>query len=290
MSVSGLQLVPDYSPSKNMENDECTLHSNSVYEYLRSLLESNNHNKKDKDEYNDLLRDTDCEIFDNVLLLEDDGQLTVAMWEEVNFIPIIEAYTDEEQKGIFRGDVTNEQEGSAFVYISPCLSPSKCLATSTTKPVMSEMDAGNDVYCASAPVRLRASQLKQWDQRIQELIQFRNEHGHVLVPLHYPANPRLSHWIKRQCCQYKLKAEGKHSTLTEERQALLGSLGFVWDSHCASWDLRFEELLEFQRVHGHLTVPLFYPENPQLAAWLKVQTNKRKHSDMEKLHHPSSPH
>jgi hypothetical protein len=75
----------------------------------------------------------------------------------------------------------------------------------------------------------------------------------------------------RQRCQYKLKCDGKHNTLTDERQEMLEEMGFVWDSHNASWELRFNELCDFKRVHGHTFVPTIYPQNPQLAAWIKVR-------------------
>jgi hypothetical protein len=54
-----------------------------------------------------------------------------------------------------------------------------------------------ETVASAKQVRLRASHLEQWDQRFKELAHFRMENGHALVPLHYPANPRLSHWIKR---------------------------------------------------------------------------------------------
>jgi hypothetical protein len=54
-----------------------------------------------------------------------------------------------------------------------------------------------ETVASTKQVRLRASHLEQWDQRFKELAHFHMENGHALVPLHYPANPRLSHWIKR---------------------------------------------------------------------------------------------
>ena len=124
---------------------------------------------------------------------------------------------------------------------------------------------------AFAMVRFRASQMEQWGKRYQELIVFREEHGHCVVPLYYPANPTLSHWVKRQRCQYKLKVDGKHSTLTDERQSMLEELGFTWDSHNAAWDERFLELCRFKEEQGHCNVPSSFPENPPLAAWIKCQ-------------------
>jgi Helicase associated domain len=52
---------------------------------------------------------------------------------------------------------------------------------------------------------------------------------------------------------------------------MLEDMGFVWDSHNASWESKFNELCDFKRVHGHSFVPTVYPQNPQLAAWIKVR-------------------
>lgn len=52
---------------------------------------------------------------------------------------------------------------------------------------------------------------------------------------------------------------------------MLEDMGFVWDSHNASWESKFNELCHFKQVHGHSFVPTMYPQNPQLAAWIKVR-------------------
>lgn len=42
----------------------------------------------------------------------------------------------------------------------------------------------------------RQSQTDQWYQRYQELVEFRDKHGHCLVPLKFPEKPALAHWRK----------------------------------------------------------------------------------------------
>ena len=76
--------------------------------------------------------------------------------------------------------------------------------------------------------------------------------------------------VKRQRYQYKLKQEQKHSTLTDERQALLEKMGFVWDSHHVAWLERWNELRDFHRVNGHSNVPTNYPQNRQLSIWVSA--------------------
>ena len=120
------------------------------------------------------------------------------------------------------------------------------------------------------------NRIEQWNAKYEELVTFKKHHGHSNVPLEFAENPSLSHWVKRQRYQYGLKVEGKHSTLSNERQELLNSLGFVWDSHAASWDLRYEELLQFKERYRHCNVPTKYPQNPQLAIWVKCQRRQYK--------------
>ena len=156
-----------------------------------------------------------------------------------------------------------------------CGEISRALMISTTTEINTQQSLKTSDANISVPtersVRLRASHLEQWGQRFQELIQFRMKNGHCLVPLEFPENPRLSHWVKRQRAQYRLKHDGKHSTLTDERREMLEQMGFIWDSHKASWEEKFQDLQIFKQMYGHCNVPTMYPRNPQLASWLKCQ-------------------
>ena len=123
-------------------------------------------------------------------------------------------------------------------------------------------------------IRFRASHLEQWNQRFNELVQFRLQNGNCLVPVEYAPNPRLSYWVKRQRGQYKLLKEGKHSTLTPDRKKALDDLGFVWESHLASWLEKFEELVRFRSTHGHCNVSK--NDDYQLSIWVKCQKRQLK--------------
>eukprot|EP00980_Cylindrotheca_fusiformis_P002493 scaffold586_cov68-Cylindrotheca_fusiformis.AAC.2 len=124
--------------------------------------------------------------------------------------------------------------------------------------------------------RFRPYQEEQWVQLFEELYKYKEEHGNCLVPHTYAKNPALSRWVKRQRYQYRLKREGKMSTLTKVRLQKLEEVGFVWDSHAAAWEQRHNELAAFRREHGHCNVPSQYPENPQLATWVKCQRRQCK--------------
>jgi hypothetical protein len=128
----------------------------------------------------------------------------------------------------------------------------------------------------SSQVDLNEYQAVLWEKRFQELLEFRGRHDNCLVPHNWAENLALAKWVKRQRYQFKLKTEGKHSTLTEERQSALDNLGFIWDSHNAVWEERLSELMEFKRRHGHCNVPSTYSDNHSLSVWVQCQRRQYK--------------
>jgi hypothetical protein len=68
-----------------------------------------------------------------------------------------------------------------------------------------------------------------WDEKLEELLQYREVHGHCNVPSRFAENRQMAVWVKRQRRQYKFYCEGKPSSMTEERIAILEGLGFQWD-------------------------------------------------------------
>jgi hypothetical protein len=117
----------------------------------------------------------------------------------------------------------------------------------------------------------------QWNQRFQDLLQFCAGHRHALVPHRYPPNQKLSQWVKRQRYQRCLKERGLQSTLTDEREQRLVDVGFVWNSHDASWQEHFESYERFVMVHSaDCGVPLNYSPDPSLSTWCKHQRRQYK--------------
>jgi hypothetical protein len=148
----------------------------------------------------------------------------------------------------------------------------------------SSFGAGN----SSAGLRIRAHQSEQWLERYRELCLFQEIHGHCLISSHGEKYYTLALWVKRQRYQYRLRKEGQHSSMTDEREAALQRLGFVWDSQGAIWEERVNELRAFKEVHGQCNVPANFSENRQLAIWVKCQRRQYRlfcdaeHSNMTK--------
>lgn len=116
---------------------------------------------------------------------------------------------------------------------------------------------------------------ERWDLRYKELTQFFGENGHTAVPHTYPPNRKLARWVKRQRRQYKLNLEGKASTMTQERQAKLDEVNFIWDSHDVNWQEKFLLLKSFRETNGHCNVPANYVDK-KLATWTKCQRRQYK--------------
>jgi len=90
--------------------------------------------------------------------------------------------------------------------------------------------------------------------------------------------------VKRQRCVYASLKEGQERTERDQDRILkLEALGFDWRPDYISyakqnkpfftekWKLRYKELLEFGMKNGHVNVPHTFPENKQLARWVKRQ-------------------
>ena len=127
---------------------------------------------------------------------------------------------------------------------------------------------------ASSKTKIRRFQFEQWTLRYDNLKKFQAQHGHCLVNESHEDHD-LAKWVKRQRYQYKLKQNGCHSTMTDQRIEALEEIGFIWNPHRAAWEERFNELLEFKSTHGHCNVPCTYT-NQRLSSWVQAQRRQAK--------------
>eukprot|EP00978_Attheya_sp_CCMP212_P022876 scaffold68972_cov35-Attheya_sp.AAC.1 len=63
-----------------------------------------------------------------------------------------------------------------------------------------------------------------WDQRFQELVDFKKINGHTYVP---KRSGQLCNWVNYQRMQYHRSKKGKHSLFTSDRRDKLESVGFA---------------------------------------------------------------
>lgn len=127
-------------------------------------------------------------------------------------------------------------------------------------------------------IRSRDSLGESWNQRLEDLKQYKEQFGHCLVPSRYPPNPELGIWVGTQRTQYRIYQQGEqtgnrllHATsMNEERVRQLEELGFVWALRTGpetGWRKHVAELAEFRATHGHCAVPGNYRGNPRLGEW-----------------------
>jgi hypothetical protein len=111
-----------------------------------------------------------------------------------------------------------------------------------------------------------------WGDRLNELADYREIHGHCNVPNKYSKNTKLGIWVGTQRSQYKLYVEGKRSYLMLSRIQELESLGFEWGSCCiTAWGDRLSELADYRKIYGHCNVPNKHSENSKLGRWVGTQ-------------------
>ena len=128
---------------------------------------------------------------------------------------------------------------------------------------------------ASKPHQGKSSLLKQkkmsFEERCNDLIQFRDKFGHCNVPQRYSDNPSLGTWCALMRTMYNRLQKGRptDSTLSPDRIARLEEIGFNWDIRAFLFEKHCCDLEAFNDIHGHCDVPNKYPDNQSLSEWCK---------------------
>jgi len=112
-----------------------------------------------------------------------------------------------------------------------------------------------------------------WNERLEELKQFKNQTGHCNVPQKYPDNVSLGIWVNKQRMEHNLLKDGKKSSMTPARLEALEAVGFIWAKRkgMTTWNGKYDELLQYKRDHGDCLVPTKYSKNPALGRWVSTQ-------------------
>ena len=102
-----------------------------------------------------------------------------------------------------------------------------------------------------------------WEERCNELVAYRQTHGHCDVPRREETG--LGQWLAYQRTAYKKGS----SKLTEKRLKRLEALGVQWDRREATWEERYNELVAYRQTHNHCNV--LRSEETGLGQWLDKQ-------------------
>ena len=102
-------------------------------------------------------------------------------------------------------------------------------AASSTKTKKSAVVNHRKIKSKSKKKKCGASiKVQTFDQRLTDLLAFKNEHGHCDVPYTYKANQSLSNWCSNVRYSYGVHMKGRSPTIkmTKERIQSLKALGF----------------------------------------------------------------
>lgn len=114
----------------------------------------------------------------------------------------------------------------------------------------------------------------KWEEKYDELVNYKKEFGNCEVPSHWKGNPKLGAWVSKQRDNFK---KGK---LSEERVKKLKKLGFKWEierstlEYDKKWEEHFQQLVDFKKKFGHVRVPYQWKENPSLSRWVQGQRER----------------
>jgi Helicase associated domain len=100
-----------------------------------------------------------------------------------------------------------------------------------------------------------------WEERYSKLVAFQERYGHCKVTENY--NIGLARWVRNQRTLFK---KGR---LNIDRRQKLNAIGLEASIHQSVWDDRFQELIMFQKEHGHCNVTPRIPG--QLSEWVANQ-------------------
>jgi hypothetical protein len=111
-----------------------------------------------------------------------------------------------------------------------------------------------------------------WETQFLNLQAYKKSNGDTLVPRRWMGNKTLGEWVTDQRRQYKNKLAKKPNSMTNEREQKLNEVCFTWMMrNRVGWDLRYQELAEYNEIHGHCMVPQHYEENRALGKWVSKQ-------------------
>jgi len=144
-----------------------------------------------------------------------------------------------------------------------------------------------------------------FEQRIQQIISFKNAYGHTKVPRGWSNDPSLYDWILEQKQIMQRYFSGEQHLLSQQQYKELLDANIEFDFYepeinnlamiCTSaesdirnelnrtnqWDAMYQELLEYKMIHGHTNVPRRSKRDPSkdvLGEWVHFQ--RRQHRNL----------
>ena len=143
-------------------------------------------------------------------------------------------------------------------------------------------------FTSRSPTRITKLD-KDWEKRLEELRQYKKDHGNTSVPASSNRFQTLGKW-----CEYQ-RARYDGGKLSRDRIDRLKEVGFVFEGNVPRspekkfpayeelWKKRIRDLKKFKEEFGHAKVPPRYAVNRELGKWVS-STNIRCLSIVHAIH------
>lgn len=125
----------------------------------------------------------------------------------------------------------------------------------------------------------------KWLFMFAKLNAFKEEFGHVDIPIRWKRDPALGKWVSRQRetrrnlkpeyfdklqaigFKWRLKLKGKGKYVDTNGNTSAG----ISDKYDVQWTFNYQQVLAYRNVHGHCRIPLGYGEDDTLSKWAHKQ-------------------
>ena len=114
-----------------------------------------------------------------------------------------------------------------------------------------------------------ASPKKPWEEWYELAVEYRNEHGNLLVPYNYKtkSGEKLGFWIS-DC-----RKDYQKGNLSPDQIEKLNAIGMVWDASInkeETWNKWYQLAVEYRNEHGDLLAPALYKtkSGEKLGFWI----------------------
>jgi hypothetical protein len=135
-----------------------------------------------------------------------------------------------------------------------------------------EMELGMDCTSFTSSMKMlpRPPLDIEWADRMRQLDEFKDEHGHLNVPRTYTKYKNLGAWVAKVRERYRFHG-GHSSERIQSRLEDLFEIGFIWDVCEYRWQNQFSHLIDFYEQHGHAHVP---DSLAGLGPWVREQRHE----------------
>jgi hypothetical protein len=106
-----------------------------------------------------------------------------------------------------------------------------------------------------------------WEQMYNQLKEYNDVHGHCGVPYTRGDPSPLGKWVDSQ--------RTRRESMPRSRRDLLDTLGFIWDVNAWNWEQMYNQLKEYNDVHGHCGVPYTRGDPSPLGKWVDSQRSQQ---------------